>query len=861
MSSPGQLHKLSAHEIDSKYKKYKDFNEEFERWLVEKAKSKGWQGRNEGVDRFSEQGELLRDKSIKLPPGIQTSLEECIKLRQQLIQHYEALSPREIKDSKSAQSWKRHVEKNEGHDKFNHVLQYILSILGVNTSDSDKVRRRRIAIEMRKTLREMQKLTVDVIRAWEQYRVNRLSLSQVTLVTHAAVEESQSIEKKFYDQWPPNSEDYQFVQDFYTDYDPKLVDLGDNSLKTSAKTTLDDDLTGLLNQDRYYPQSQEFETSMDILHWPTIYVLSNFQGMMEQWKTYPVPGHPLCLEHVFYEGKKHRSKGPGKYETYTDTEAVPDVRGLKDNNERKIKRKKHENLKAQYKDQIKSTVEHLNEILYLHTFPVDTDTQTATFGVYRECQEEKEGESDPEEKKEVFLPKDIFSKALSDVVQDRGKISMSTSFTIQLLVKIHHLFEKVPSEATESKALSFREEVHNEATKSSDDDPERTKIRLENESLLSSIYASCQNGHALWMKKQDVPGLTNNFQFQMDDNSKSVVEIGINGDEVSKTTVPASPRIHVVNPYMIDDWRHDVTCHAKTAEYYSNKQPLYAGTLDLVRRLAEYRADIASANSTLSIFALTHLKEVPEAPPEAHYHISPVCEAVMRQHHSWFPQEFQARSASDIIDLIKDKVQKTGKASAPLTNQFVNLMGVPPGVTVNYDMYDTKEDAMMKPTKPLEALWEIFALDHPETRISTFLKELRKPPRRSTRIKNKGKQRAYSTPVKTVWKSSETSVIQEEVIQEEEPTQEEEPIQEQENNNGEGSFVQADADEISRDMGTKYEDAEAAKDARRREINKQRKKKNKVNRKRRAAEAEAEAEAEAKSNTESLARSDKRRKL
>ncbi|KAK7522339.1 hypothetical protein IWZ03DRAFT_412481 [Phyllosticta citriasiana] len=293
----------------------------------------------------------------------------------------------------------RHDESNIQHEFFIGFYKDLRKMLVTKPTDSTNVpidpEKARIAVRMRSVLKNMHTMTDDVMNAWKEYRSKRLSSSQTTLITHAAVERAQALESNFLEGKAPGEK--QTIQELYSDHNPKLVET-----TREPRTDLDYDLRALFKPPFAPIKSDTFEKSMEILHFPPIYVLSNFQGMSE------------LLNHE-----------------YPVLQVLSDVE--------KASREAKLELKSRYKDQVGIIWHFLNEILFLHRNPLDKYQRARFFGILRESPGAKNEDISSEASKEtekIFLPSDIFSKALSEVIENPGKIAMSTSFVIQLLAKI-----------------------------------------------------------------------------------------------------------------------------------------------------------------------------------------------------------------------------------------------------------------------------------------------------------------------------------------------------------------------------------------------------------------------------------------
>ncbi|KAK8167872.1 hypothetical protein BKA80DRAFT_252501 [Phyllosticta citrichinensis] len=469
------------------------------------------------VFHLTNQGEFVKRLQIKPPEAIVDMLEYCISLRKKLNHHFENLAEDKIHPSIMLEE---HRVANTKHKFLIIILEELLSMLvpqpNNNPVDPDQVLRQEIVGRMCNVLKAMYKMTEGVMNAWERYCSNQLSLFQATLVTHAAVERSQVLEKNFRD--GQNHKEQQFVQQHFADYDPKRL------MDTKANPWLD-------------------------LDWD-VRVL-NYPGELSK------------------------------------TEIAT--------------REKNMKLKSQYRDQIKIIWKFLHEILFIHKHQLGGDQQATVFGTLQGLPGEAEDNK-------IFLPADIFSKALSDVIKKPGEISMSTSYAIQLLAKICLRFQALSESSADPKSFSFRQDTTNKAP-------------------TAYLHVTDSDGGLI---------------------SKHFLPIRAN-----------VPRIHEVDGLFLDTDKCDVTWHAKTTEFYFNTQPLYAGTLELARTLAEYRADLAYANDTLSIFALGHLKLAPGASQMIeNFSLSPKVNAATSQQQDWIPDSFKATSVEDVLNMIKDKTQK-----------------------------------------------------------------------------------------------------------------------------------------------------------------------------------------------------------
>ncbi|KAK8175963.1 hypothetical protein IWX90DRAFT_412455 [Phyllosticta citrichinensis] len=414
-------------EVDSKIEKPE--SESYERSMKGSRRSQKLDHR---VFHLTNQGEFVKRLQIKPPEAIVDMLEYCISLRKKLNHHFENLAEDKIHPSIMLEE---HRVANTKHKFLIIILEELLSMLvpqpNNNPVDPDQVLRQEIVGRMCNVLKAMYKMTEGVMNAWERYCSNQLSLFQATLVTHAAVERSQVLEKNFRD--GQNHKEQQFVQQHFADYDPKRL------MDTKANPWLDLDWdVRVLVDGRLLPKSDTFGKSMEILHFPTIYILSNFQN---------------------YPGELSK------------TEIAT--------------REKNMKLKSQYRDQIKIIWKFLHEILFIHKHQLGGDQQATVFGTLQGLPGEAEDNK-------IFLPADIFSKALSDVIKKPGEISMSTSYAIQLLAKICLRFQALSESSADPKSFSFRQDTTNKA-RNAYNDQNLNVLKNQLEPLRRRVYSSYQD--------------------------------------------------------------------------------------------------------------------------------------------------------------------------------------------------------------------------------------------------------------------------------------------------------------------------------------------------------------------------------
>ncbi|KAK7550900.1 hypothetical protein IWX50DRAFT_676883 [Phyllosticta citricarpa] len=110
--------------------------------------------------------------------------------------HFKNVSEESIDPSTTSE---RHEESNIQHEYFIGFYKDLRNMLVTKPADSTNVpidpEKARIAGRMRSVLKNMHTMTDDVMNAWKEYRSKRLSLSQTTLITHAAVERAQALER------------------------------------------------------------------------------------------------------------------------------------------------------------------------------------------------------------------------------------------------------------------------------------------------------------------------------------------------------------------------------------------------------------------------------------------------------------------------------------------------------------------------------------------------------------------------------------------------------------------------------------------------------------------------------------------
>ncbi|KAK7568734.1 hypothetical protein IWX91DRAFT_318681 [Phyllosticta citricarpa] len=158
--------------------------------------------------------------------------------------HFKNVSEESIDPSTTSE---RHEESNIQHEYFIGFYKDLRNMLVTKPADSTNVpidpEKARIAGRMRSVLKNMHTMTDDVMNAWKEYRSKRLSLSQTTLITHAAVERAQALESTFLDGEAPGEK--QAIQELYSDYNPKLVET-----TRKPRRDLDYDLRALLLSNR-----------------------------------------------------------------------------------------------------------------------------------------------------------------------------------------------------------------------------------------------------------------------------------------------------------------------------------------------------------------------------------------------------------------------------------------------------------------------------------------------------------------------------------------------------------------------------------------------------------------------------------
>ncbi|KAL1393088.1 hypothetical protein HDK64DRAFT_304237 [Phyllosticta capitalensis] len=568
--------------------------------------------------------ELLEGKVV-LPPDLQKTLEECIKLRRQVNLHY---------TNKQPQSPEEEAE-NESHAWFITALEYILEIL--------RDRREAFAICLHELLEQMYYTTGAVMAAWRRYKSTKRGLMQATLITYASVETARDLEAKFKEKMLLRPQWTKLLGDWYHYRDYALLDVEGIEFPRDLST----DVRVLLGIET--PQPIQKSTSgttrrnLNLLHFPATYVLDNYRAISEVWKqrrrTGPLPGYPIDLSFLYDEHIQPGAKQKGRSKRRRDQD----------------EERNRKNLKTAYEDQIKTTWSLLNEMKTLDTYQLADDPETG-------------GKRIAPVTNVNNVPINItdwFTEALQRVVRDTEPIDMATSFSLQLLARISQLFNR---DTILQNGLLFSQTY----AEVSDFTPLQEKRfqdrrRYDFHNLLNNFTLETRGEglqhhlkEAMLQRRAFLPEYYSQHEWKI--SGEGGEEIHVRGNLLEIIRIPNTKGLplHKIDststPRQVDvTWYYSLD---QKLEYIMT-QLLCAPVLGLQRRIAEYQADSDFAENNFSLFTFVHLLRALSI-MEPDLEDARMDKVIIRNFTNWFPTEDGTESAAAYLDFMKSNVPKDG---------------------------------------------------------------------------------------------------------------------------------------------------------------------------------------------------------
>lgn len=426
--------------------------------------------------------------------------------------------------------------------------------------------------------------------------------------------------------------------------------------------------------------------------------------------------------------KPGKGKKKQKYNTLAGKKRKPEL-------EKEESRKR---LRVTYEKQVKQTWELLNEIKLHFGWKVENPCDKANHQLVKKTAEQA-GRGDE-------FPTDVFSEALAFVFEPGHDLSMSVSFTIQLLAKISILLK----ETDESAELTM-EKMLKDCKGSLVLDPTTEQREAWDESgTYSQINEDCAWNDYHTRLKFELPSefyRQKAVKWKINDQYQEEFELeNRNTQEKKVFTIPTDLGHYSVDPFrMAPEGNHtydDINWHTEDVRLYTAEQPLHAGSTFLKRKLVDYHADIRFANDDFCIFIFTHLLEAfrvlfPKAQDAEHDRMF-----LEQQHPEWFPLHTpRPDNATDFLEMVSSRVEQNvvktvvGSQSSdyPHLRRHYNWMASNKpedlekvrGTETHFYDYHFREESQIKPHLAVKTLWEIFILGQPDASIATFGDQLK----------------------------------------------------------------------------------------------------------------------------------------
>ncbi|KAK8167873.1 hypothetical protein BKA80DRAFT_340850 [Phyllosticta citrichinensis] len=601
---------LEEDEVRALHARYKQLTNNVSNWIKTNAIQKGWEADminlkdRVGQVGLKKQAHYLEEKNALLPVALSAQFEECIQLRKKVHQHYVDTKPESKKE-------------NEHHRWFIETCETMYGMLRDHRRDFAKV--------LYSVLNQISSTTNEVMDAWSQYKKVGRGLVQATLITYAVLDSVKQLEAEFV-----NKMNTRQIFKKMTSLKNKLYRTRNHALLSVDNPDLPNDfltdVRGLLPKSQIdktsgsgsasasVPASASASTvsslvrNMDLIHFPSTYVMANYQAMAKQWhdqvEKCPVPGYPIDLTHVHPD-----SQGEDVVPQGNKRKLTTEAKELE-------KRKK---LKTRHDDQIKTSWELLNELKLLYTYKLIRDG---------EIEGDEEAWDDDDSKNTFALrlkahgepfPTDWFTKALREVIVANDLPDMTTSFSIQLLAKLRQLLDR---ETVNKENLLhwqiFEEFCANEKYSDVGDWDLRDDRRMQqcDRKQMASVHAECElkSYHtrmkaAMSLKEERLPPFSYKYEWTRTDKAEDEIQFVREKGERKTVRIYKESGLHRVESDRVSGQPIDVSWYTVPAERhsYDRLQPVYVGIAGFKRRLVDHTAKFNFANENFSIFVFSHL--------------------------------------------------------------------------------------------------------------------------------------------------------------------------------------------------------------------------------------------------------------
>ncbi|KAK7542142.1 uncharacterized protein J3D65DRAFT_674041 [Phyllosticta citribraziliensis] len=673
---------LEEYEVRALHARYKPLTDNVSDWIKTTAIQKGWEAdlislkdvsleeketwkdwpegdylvyRDSASGRLKKQAEYLEEKNALLPVALSAQFEECIQLRKIVHQHFVETKP-ELK------------KENEHHRWFIETCETMYGML--------RDHRRDFAKELYSVLTQISSTTNEVMDAWSSYKKVGRGLVQATLITYAVLERVKRLEAEFVNKMDTKQMFKKMTSlknNWYRTRNYALLSVDNPDLPDDFLADIRgllpkkqiDNASGSASASASVPASASASTlsslvrNMDLIHFPSTYVMANYQAMAKQWHNQvekcPVPGYPIDLTHVHPD-----SQGEGTVPQGNKRKLTTEAKELE----------KRKRLKTRYDDQIKTSWELLNELKLLYTYRLIRDGE-------REGDEEA---WDDDDSKNTFalrlkahgesFPTDWFTQALREVIVANNLPDMATSFSIQLLAKLRQLLD--PKTVKKESLLHWKiydEFCANEKYSNEKDWDLRDDRRTQHcdRKQMASVHAECElksyhtRMKAAMLKKKDrLPTFLYKYEWTSNDKAEDEVQFVRGKGERKTVRIYNESGLRRVESNRVFGQPIDVSWYTVPAERqsYDILQPIYVGIAGLKRRLVDYAAELNFANENFSIFVFSHLvqalhvwyPEIKEARQDA----------ILCQHQpNWFPCDV-AMDGTAFMNTVNSRVQKVG---------------------------------------------------------------------------------------------------------------------------------------------------------------------------------------------------------
>ncbi|KAK8167871.1 hypothetical protein BKA80DRAFT_323473 [Phyllosticta citrichinensis] len=636
----------------------------------------------ESVLKIAQQADFLNLKGVTLPRQEQASLEGCIDLRKQANRHFSTFTRR---DFGTWEQYQKHLESNRNHEFFIAVIYYILRMLWDPSYYFAK--------KLYRLMTEMKSMTHEVMDAWKQYKKTGIGLIQASLIARGAATRSFKMETEFFEQMMTETGEDEKLQAIVREWQSERCFTSLNVENDEYPPTLLADLRGLLlmdQEDQKISSMATLKDHLELLHYPTIPVLTNFRAISKLWNSqkekFPVPGYPVDLGHVY----------PGDRFNKAQPKSGQGKKRKLDQNQLDSRKK----LKTAYDEQIQLTWKYLNDIKLLYSYGAVVDLSEGNYTL--DSQKPDSGPS--------HLGTDIFSVSLNHVVVDKSEMFMGVSYTIQLLVKISQLFDE---KTIDKQGLLYRQ-THKEVNDELGGEEPYFKNRREDRNHFDSDKrrnAICEDNWGytkervvkFCLRQSGEPAFSAKFEWAVDDEGNEAYHVA-EGRARRTVPIPEDDQLSKIDkaPHFPEK-QMDVNWFAglgpEGEQFYFKNQPLYVGELALRRRLSDYKADIEFLNGHLSTFVLVHLILAlnvmdGEADPKARQD-----QAILDQCPEWFPASIPA-NATAMLQFVEARLPRTGD-----------------------DQYDFSGTEIQVP-KPVETLWKLVMDYDQDVSLDVFARQL-----------------------------------------------------------------------------------------------------------------------------------------